>query len=62
MPKKIKDNEEHLQTIEYLLAGILLGKKPTVKEVSKIIGCSDKRLSKLYPEKKVKKSGRKKKK
>lgn len=50
MPKKIKDIEERLQTLEYLLAGILLGKKPNVKEVAKIIGCSDKVLTRLYPE------------
>ncbi|MDO8740356.1 MAG: hypothetical protein Q7J54_02140 [Candidatus Woesearchaeota archaeon] len=62
MPKKIKDNEKRLETIEYLLAGILLGKKPNIKEVSKIIGCSDNVLTKLYPEKKVKKSGGKNKK
>ena len=55
MPKKIKDNEKRLETIEYLLAGILLGKKPNIKEVAKIIGCSDNVLTKLYPEKKVKK-------
>ncbi len=59
MPKKSKDIEGRLQTIEYLLAGLLLGKKPTVKEVSKIVGCSDNVLTKLFPEKKVKKSGRK---
>jgi len=60
MPKKIKDSEDRLKTIEYLLAGILLGKKPTMREVAKIMGCSDSVLSELYPEKKVKKSGRKK--
>jgi DNA-binding Xre family transcriptional regulator len=61
MPRKIKDAEERLQTIEYLLAGILLDKKPTLKELSKIIGCSDNILSKLYPEKKVKKNAKNKK-
>ena len=35
-----------------MLAGILLDRQPTVKEVSKIIGCSDKKISELYPKKK----------
>jgi len=52
MPKKIKTQEEHLQTIEYLLAGLLLKKDVDVKKVAKIIGCSDNVLTELYPEKK----------
>jgi len=51
MPKKNKTMEEHLQTIEYLLAGMLLKKDVDVKKVAKVIGCSDKTLSALYPEK-----------
>lgn len=50
MPKKIKTTEEHLQTIEYLLAGLLLKKEVDVKKVAKIIGCSDKILTNMYPE------------
>jgi len=54
MPKKIKKIEEHLQSIEYLLAGILLKREIDMKKVAKIIGCSDKTLTKLYPQKKSK--------
>lgn len=52
MPKKIKTQEEHLQTIEYLLAGLLLKKDVDVKKVAKIMRCSDKTLTALYPERK----------
>jgi hypothetical protein len=52
MPKKSKRIEEHLQSIEYLLAGILLKKETDIKKVGKIIGCSDKVLTNLYPGKK----------
>ena len=51
MPKKIKSIEDHLQSIEYLLAGLLLKKDVDLKKVSRIIGCSDKTLTKLYPQK-----------
>jgi len=51
MPKKTKSNEEHFQTIEYLLAGLLLKKEVDIKKVAKIIGCSDKTLTSMYPEK-----------
>lgn len=56
MPKKNKEIEDHLEDIKYLLAGILLDRKPNLKEVARVIGCSDKKLTKLYP-KKVKKKG-----
>ncbi|MDE1854865.1 MAG: hypothetical protein KGH57_00900 [Candidatus Micrarchaeota archaeon] len=55
MPKKIKKTEEHLETIEYLLAGVLLKGGSGVKQVAKIIGCSDKTLTKLYPQNKKEK-------
>lgn len=58
MSKNNKDIEEHLKNIKYLLAGILLDKKPNIKEVAKAAGCSDKTLTKLYPEK-TKKKGNK---
>ena len=61
MPKKIKTQEEHLQIIEYLLAGVLLKRDTDVKKLGKIIGCSDKTLSKMYPEKKRRDKGAKKK-
>ena len=51
MSKKNKEIEEHLKDIKYLLAGILMNKKPNIKEVAKAAGCSDKTLTKLYPEK-----------
>jgi transcription initiation factor TFIIIB Brf1 subunit/transcription initiation factor TFIIB len=50
MPKKNKTSEDHLQIIEYLLAGLLLKKEPDIKKVAKILGCSDVTLTKLYPE------------
>ena len=54
MLEKNKKIEEQLQDIKYLLAGILLGRNPNVKEVARIIGCSDKTLTKIYPDKKRK--------
>ena len=51
MPKKNKTTEEHLQTIEYLLAGLLLKKEVDIKKVAKIMGCSDKTLTSIYPKK-----------
>lgn len=59
MPKKIKTQEEHLQTIEFLLAGLLMKKEVDIKKVAKIIGCSDNILTALYPEKKKGKNGKK---
>lgn len=52
MPKKVKTQEEHLQTIEYLLAGLLLKRDVDVNKLARIIGCSSKTLSEIYPEKK----------
>ena len=52
MPKKIKTQEEHSQTIEYLLAGLLLKRDVDVNKLARIIGCSSKTLSEMYPEKK----------
>jgi len=52
MPKKIKTQEDHLQAIQYLLAGLLLKKDIDIKKAAKIIGCSDKILTALYPERK----------
>jgi len=54
MPKKNKTVEEHLQTIEYLLAGLILKKEIDIKKVAKIIGCSDRTLTKAFPERKKK--------
>jgi DNA-binding Xre family transcriptional regulator len=59
MPKKAETAEDHLQTIEYLLAGILLKRDVDVKKVAKIIGCSDKTLSKMYPKKPKKRKSEK---
>ena len=52
MPKKIKTQEAHLETIEYLLAGLLLKRNIDVNKLARIIGCSSKTLSQMYPEKK----------
>jgi len=54
MPKKNKTKEEHLETIELTLAAILLERDVDVGQISKIMGLSDKTLSKLDPEKKKK--------
>jgi len=54
-----KNNDQiikELKKIEYLLAGILLNKKTDLKKVAKIIGVSDKTLTKFYPERKQKKN------
>lgn len=52
-----KDNiERELKKLQYLLAGLLLNKKPNIKQVAKVIGVSDKTLTKFYPEKKGKKA------
>lgn len=55
MPKKIKTVEEHLQTIEYLLAGILLKRDVGVQQVAKIIGCDNSVITSMYPQNKPKK-------
>ncbi len=55
MPKKVKKIEDHLQSVELLLAGILLKKEADLKSVAKIIGCSDKTLTSIYPERKKRK-------
>lgn len=56
MPKKPKTQEEHFQTIEYLLAGLLLKNSVNIKQVAKIIGCSDNILTALYPNRKKRKN------
>ena len=52
MPDDKKDIIEHLKRIEYLLAGILLGRKPNVKQVAKAIKVSDNILTSIFPDKK----------
>lgn len=54
MPKKNKTQEEHLQEIEYLLAGLLLKRDVDVNKLARVIGCSSKTLSAMYPERKNK--------
>jgi len=51
MPKKTKSEEEHLKTIEFLLAGILLKRNTDVQKVAKIIGCTTGVLTDMFPEK-----------
>ena len=38
MPKKPKSVEEHFEIIENLLIGIILKRKPNIKDVAKIVG------------------------
>jgi AraC-like DNA-binding protein len=52
MTENNKEIQKHWKEIKYLLAGILLNKKPNIKEVAKAAGCSDKTLTKLFPERK----------
>jgi len=58
MPENNKEIVEHLKRIEYLLAGILLGRKPNIKEVAKAIKCSDNTLTSIFPEKGKGKKGK----
>lgn len=55
MPKKNKTQEEHFLVMEILLAGLILKRDVDLKQVSKVIGISDKTLSKFFPERKKKK-------
>jgi hypothetical protein len=54
IPKKTKKVEDHLEIIENLLAGIILKRTPNIKEVAKIMGVSDDKLTQLYPRSKKK--------
>ena len=54
MVKRNKEIEDHLEDIKFLLAGILLKRTPNIKQVAKIIGCSDKKLTSLFPQKQKK--------
>ncbi|MCH7568647.1 MAG: hypothetical protein IIA87_04460 [Nanoarchaeota archaeon] len=54
-----KDIKAELKKIQYLLAGVLLNRNPNVKETAKIIGCSDKVLTKFYPDRSKKKNAKK---
>ena len=58
-PKKESNLELELKKIQYLLAGVLLKRNPTVKEIAKIIGCSDNMITKLYPNKQKNKTNSK---
>lgn len=57
MPKKSKSTEEHLKTIELMLAGVLLNQesKPELRKLAKLIGVSDDAITDLYPQRKGKK-------
>ena len=49
MPKKNRSVEDHLQSIEYMLAAILLKREPNIKTVAKLVGVSDNDLTDLFP-------------
>ena len=51
LPKKVKTIEEHLEIIENLLVGIILKRRPNVKELAKIMGVSDNKITQMYPKK-----------
>ncbi len=52
MPKKIRTVEEHLGSIEMLLAALILKKDVNIKQVAKVIGVSDSKLTEMFPDKK----------
>ena len=53
-----RTTEEHLRSIEFLLAALILKRDVDVKKVANIIGCSDKTLTDLFPEKRKKNEGK----
>lgn len=57
MPKKTKTTEEHLKTIELLVAGLLMNqdKKPSVQQIARLIGVDESTITDLYPQRKPKK-------
>lgn len=57
MPKKTRTTEEHLKTIELLVAGLLMNqeKKPSVQEIARLIGVDESTITELYPQRKSKK-------
>ena len=57
VPKKAKTVEEHLGTIENLLVGIILKRTPNVKDLAKIVGVSDRKITEMYPEPKERRGG-----
>ena len=57
MPKKNKTQEEHLQVIEYLLAGLILKRDVDVNKLARVIGCSSKTLLTLFPERRKTNNG-----
>jgi len=56
MMENSKGIEKELRAIKFLLAGMLLKRNPNIKEVAKVIGCSDNTLTALYPGNKSKKN------
>ena len=56
MPKKPKSVEEHLGTVQVLLAGLLLKEepRPSVEKLEKLIELRKGTLSELFPQRKSK--------
>jgi hypothetical protein len=52
IPPKKKTVEEHLETIEMLLAGLLLKNEIPVKRISKVMGMRDTNITNVYPQNK----------
>ncbi len=57
MPKKSKTTDEHLKTIELLIAGLLLEQKnkPPLQKLARLIGVTESAITDLYPQRKTKK-------
>jgi len=57
VPKKTKTTEEHLKTIELLVAGLLMNqeKKPSLHQIARLIGVDESVIVDLYPQRKSKK-------
>ena len=47
-----KTPEDHLKIIQFLLAALILKKEMSLKQVAKVMGCSDKTLTAMFSEKK----------
>lgn len=53
MPNK-KETDEHLLSIEFLLANLLLDREPSIKQVAKIMGIRESKLREMLGKEKVK--------
>lgn len=51
MPKKKpKSQDEHFETIELMLAGLILKRETTVADLAKLIGVGKERIREVFPD------------